>query len=159
MNEDIKNIIPGEGLGIIKFGMTQDQVVKILGEPNEKEKIVDEMYPDEESVAWHYDELEISLGFENIEGWKLLNIALSSPDFEFHKRKLIGMDREKLMTTLDKLGLTEFLLDESSEEDEESQTVIRSNETSVNFFLDNGILSEIMWSPIPDEEQNLIFPN
>jgi len=159
MNEDIKNIIPGEGLGVIKFGMTEGQIVKILGEPNEKEKINDPNFPGEESVAWHYDELEISLGFENIEGWKLMNIALSSPEFEFHRRKLIGMDKEKLLITLDKLGLTEFLLDETMADDEESQTVIHSKETAVNFFLDNGILSEIMWSPIIDDEENFIFPN
>ncbi|MFT4987049.1 MAG: hypothetical protein ACI8U0_002696 [Flavobacteriales bacterium] len=158
MEKDIKDIMPGEGLGVIKFGMTQEAVSAILGPPTEKEVITDSEFPDENSEAWHYDELEVSLGFEDMEGWKLMNIALSSAEFTLHNRKLIGLEREKLMSVLDNLGLTEFLLEEA-EVDGEQQSLIRSNETGINFFLDNGTLSEVMWSPIIDEEENFIFPN
>lgn len=158
MNKEIKNIIPNVGLGILKFGMSKDEIVELIGQPNEKEKIVDDQFPDEETEAWHYDELEISLGFEDIEGWKLLNIALSSNAYEFHNKKLVGLDRQALLAALDQIGLTEFLLEEITLEDEE-QALIRSNETGVNFFLDDGILSEIMWSPIVNSEENHIFPN
>ncbi len=152
MAYNLKEIIPGEGLGDLKFGMTRDEVQTILSVPNDKDSINDPEYPEDNSEVWHYDEFEISLGFEKIgDEWRLENIALSSNDYELHHRKLIGLDKETLLAKLDKMGLTEFLLDEF-EEEEGTQTVIRSNETAINFFLEDGVLSEIMWSPIYEEE-------
>jgi hypothetical protein len=39
MQNNIKEIIPGVGLGAIKFGMTRDEVKKIAGKPDDVENL------------------------------------------------------------------------------------------------------------------------
>ena len=59
----MKNITPGRGLDDIIFGLKRSEVFNIQGEPTETEHVDG----DEESGAmevWHYDELHLSLSFE-----------------------------------------------------------------------------------------------
>ena len=77
-----KNIELGKGVDNLKFGLTREKVALLMGEPSEKETIDgdDEMGTSE---AWHYDELELSLTFDEDDDWKLTTIAASSPEFTF----------------------------------------------------------------------------
>lgn len=159
MSVNVHNIIPGEGLGDIKFGMSQSEIMDLIGPPIEKEIFRDEDDPNLEIEAWHYDEVEMSLGFEKIDDFKLVNIAASSPMFEFKKKKLIGLNKEKLILTLDAIGLNEFLLEEVMVDEDEKVAVYRSNETGLTFFLDNDVLSEILITVIEDENEQIIWPN
>ena len=77
MKQEIKNIQFGIGLGIIKFGMSRDQVKIILGEPNEKELHYDEDANIDASELWHYDDLDISISFDQEEDWKLVTLAVT----------------------------------------------------------------------------------
>ena len=72
---NIKEILLGEGLGDIQFGMTKNQVEAVLGKPDESETHIDnddgEIF---HSEHWHYDEYEISLAFDEIETLSLIHI-------------------------------------------------------------------------------------
>ena len=57
----LKNITPGIGLGVLRFGMTREQIKQLLGAPDE---IVNE---EADSETWHYDELDLSLNFDQEE--------------------------------------------------------------------------------------------
>ena len=76
MSEAIQ-ILLGEGLENVKFGMTKSQVNKILGTPDETE--VYHFSEDEEDLteAWHYDEHGFSVSFDQENDWLLGSIAVS----------------------------------------------------------------------------------
>ena len=75
----MKEIIIGQGLGPVKFGMTRDQVEALLGAPDEVEENVDiDEDLDEAAEAWHYDELEMSASFDMEDDWRLGMMAIST---------------------------------------------------------------------------------
>ena len=67
MKKKILNILPGVGLGELKFGMTPEEVEPILGKATDIQMGEFEI-PNEEgedfSQIWHYDEEELSIQFE-----------------------------------------------------------------------------------------------
>ena len=66
MKKEIKEIIPGVGLGTLKFGMTRDDVKKLVGKPDEVENLPGfEEEVNDELESWHYDEHEFSLVFDD----------------------------------------------------------------------------------------------
>ena len=72
-----QKIILGKGLEDLPFGASQGGVEAVLGKPEE----VDEMdLKGEQSVAWHYWELGISLNFDESLDFKLSSIDVASPE-------------------------------------------------------------------------------
>ena len=95
MKKEIKEIIPGVGLGTLKFGMTRDEVKKLVGKPDEVENLPGfEEEVNDELESWHYDEHEFSLVFDADYDWRLVSIAVSDPYFTFHGKNIIGMDKQ-----------------------------------------------------------------
>ena len=156
---ELKEIKAGEGLGDIKFGMTRSQVKKLLGEPSEIEKF---SYSDEEddlSESFHYDELELSAGFDEDSDWRLVTLAVSSPDYEFMNKKLIGVDRDSLLATLELLGIRNLEYETDPSEESPDSILITSKEKGITFWLEDGVVSEIQWGPIYINEETIIWPN
>ena len=63
-----QHIMLGKGLADLPFGATRDEVSAIFGEPEEVDQID---LGDEESIAWHYWNLGISLNFDESENYQL----------------------------------------------------------------------------------------
>lgn len=148
MNQDIQDILPGEGLGKIRFGISRAQLKELIGEPDE----VDEYsYSDEEedlTESWHYDELDLSASFDEEYDWRLVTLSVSGPEYTFMGKKLIGLQRLKLVHTLTELGLEDLEFEDCSTDESPDHQLIASNEAGVNFWLDKGVLTEIQWSPL-----------
>ncbi|MEL6561684.1 MAG: hypothetical protein AAFQ94_26080 [Bacteroidota bacterium] len=72
---EIKEIIPGSGLGIIKFGMTRDQLKLILGNPDETENDLTDGIEDEDMETWHYDEMDLSVQFSESTDFRLVSLG------------------------------------------------------------------------------------
>ena len=83
MNQNIQEINPGEGLGDIRFGWTREKLEEFLGAPDEKDAYTTPVNNDEEaaSESWHYDNLELSVSFEEEDEWRLSAIAVSASDY------------------------------------------------------------------------------
>lgn len=152
MSANIKEINVRDGLGDLKFGMIRDQVRSLIGEPNEIEKDSDPEFGMTE--IWHYDKLELSLSFDEENNWKLIDIAVSSPGYEFMGESLIGLDKETLIIKLNSLGLVnleiESYYDEEDEDEEEEEEcfVITSEEFGMTFWIEDDQLTEIQWEPM-----------
>jgi hypothetical protein len=153
-NLEIKS---GEGLGDIKFGMTEDQLIKLIGEPDEIEEYADEDNEDDETETWHYDEFEISVSFDRSVEWRLVNIAVSSPDSTFMGEHLIGLNREELIDKLKDLGLTQLGFEDYSEEGSDSKMIF-AHEVGINFWLEDGELTEIQWGPLFIDDDTIKWP-
>jgi len=155
------NIEIATGILGIDFGMTRRQVRKVLGRPNEKDYLPAENPEDGVTEVWHYDDLEMSVTFDETENWKLTTFAVSSPDFLFEGVNLIGLSVEEVMEQIDFMDLGDMIImdvnDEDDDIDVETQvgTIFHSG---VNLWFVNGITTEIQWGKIWEEEYEIEKP-
>lgn len=162
MKNEIKDILAGEGLGRIKFGMTKEELKEILGEPDE----VDVFSPtendgesEEQMESWHYDSLELSASFDELEDWRLVTLSVSSDEYLFEEKSLIGLEKKELIKVLNELGLQELEHEDWSSSESPDHKLISSEEAGINFWLDEGILTEIQWGPLfSDDDENIDWP-
>lgn len=156
---NIREIKLGEGLGEIKFGMSREQVRTILGEPDDVDQYSDSDLEDDSSESWHYDEMEISLSFDEDAEWKLVTIAVSSPEYLFNGKKLIGLNQQALIKELSAQKLGESETEDWSSEEIPNHKLVSYPEFQVNFWLENDELAEIQWGPIITDEDTVQWPS
>lgn len=153
---ELKDIKPSFGLGCVKFGISRKEAEELLGKPNEIEK---QDYSDSEHTeAWHYDDLELSLEFEEEEDWRLVTISVSSEFYEFKGKKLIGIDEDKLMSLLKELNIDDFEVEELSPIENPSHKLISVYDLGINFWFENEVLMEVQWCPLFNEDDSIDWP-
>ena len=151
---ELKNIIPGVGLGALKFGMSRVQVKELFGEPDDIEMKEEGHFRKEKSEAWHYDEMEISMEFEEEDNWRLGNLSVTSSEYTLHGKTLIGLNRLEAIRTLNKIGIDDLEFDNVDPE----QDMIASESMGVILWLDEGTVSEIQWAPLLIDEYTVKWP-
>jgi len=150
----------GEGLGDIKFGITRDELKRMMGEPEEKDGF---SYDEEDQAvsteAWHYDDLELSFSFDEDDQWLLGTIASSSEDTTFEGESVIGLDVDSLMNLLKNKGYEDAKQEDLSTDEFPNHHVVVLEEDSINFWFEDGKLSEIQWGPVWEDEETIVWPN
>ncbi|MFB6317330.1 hypothetical protein [Saccharicrinis sp. FJH54] len=150
--QNIQNIIIGQGLGDLRFGMSMDEVRDILGDPDEIEKYTDDEEDDNLTETWHYDEQELSLSFDEMTGWILVTIAVSSVDYAFEGLKLIGLSYDSVMQKVKKLELGDMVSEDITDDEGLKQKLVSFDDVAVSFWFEEDLLSEIIWAPVWDDE-------
>lgn len=84
-------IIIGEGIDHLKFGMKQDDVENILGEAD---YVFDD--PDQDAVNWVYNAKKITLVFYADESNKFAFIKSKNPDLKYNNNLVIGRSASDL---------------------------------------------------------------
>jgi len=158
MKKALKEIKPGFGLGNLKFGMTRAEVKLMLGEPSFIDKYSHSDSDEDLTESWEYDELELSISFDEEEGWKLMMISVNSDFYELEGKSLIGLGENELLKKLEKINLGKLNLEDCSDFNGQDQKVIEIDEKSINFWLNDGILDEIQWSPIFLDDDTIVWP-
>jgi len=149
-------INPGTGLGTLKFGMSRTEITAVLGEPDDVDVFTDEEESNTES--WHYDEVELSVSFEEAENWKMTAIAVSDPNFTLNDQKLIGLEREALIEKLTSMNLGELSYEDWSSAEMPDHKLISIDALSLNFWMEFDELTEIQWGPLFGEDDEIIWP-
>ena len=158
MLKELKEIKPGIGLGFLKFGMSRAQVKELLGEPSFIDKYSHSDAKNDATESWEYDELFLSISFDEAEDWKLMMISVSSDFYELEEASLIGLSQTKLIDQLDEIDFGDVFVEDCSESDDEDNKVIEIDEKSINFWLTNDILDEIQWSPLFINDDTIKWP-
>lgn len=158
MKVNVKDIKIGEGLGDIVFGNTKDRVKHLLGEPTE----IDTFNASGEedgylTEAWHYDEQEFSLSFDEEDNWKLTTISISSPESLFKGEQIIGKAMDDVLALMNNENLGDNELDDLSDEETNQQLVSFLN-ASLNLWFEDGELSEIQWGVLWSDEDTPNWP-
>ena len=158
MKVNIKDIIIGKGLGDIQFGCTKEKLNYLIGEPDESDSYnasgEDDDYLTE---AWHYDEHEFSVSFDEEDNWRLTTISISSPDCLFNGNQLIGKSIDDVLQLLENEDLGENELDDLSD-GETNQKLISFLPASLNLWFENDQLSEIQWGVLWSDEDTPRWP-
>ena len=149
----------GKGLGDIIFGLTRQEVEKILGKPSNSE-----IYSytgdakDDLTDSWTYYELEMCLSFDQLEDWRLTCIAVDSDQYSFNELIFIGMDLESVKVNLRKLGVNDLVFKDYATLESPTHQLIESNSLQMNFWFDHNHLSQIQLSPFWMDEENIKWP-
>lgn len=152
MKEKSKNIIPGEGIGRIQFGMSRDVVRKIAGDPDEIEEYQHDDIDDSKAEAWHYDDAEVSFSFEEFNDWKLTSIAISSDEYLLKDQSLIGLTKKDTISLLEKLKLGKIILEDYSESETPDLTLLSVDDAGLNLWFEGDLLTEIQFSQLWENE-------
>ncbi len=158
MKVNITDIKIGHGLGDITFGDNKEKIKHLLGEPTEADTFnasgEEDGYLTE---AWHFDEDEFSLSFDEEDNWKLTTISISSPEASFNGNQLIGKEMDDVLQFFDKEELGENELDDLSDEgvDQKLVSFIRA---SLNLWFEDGKLSEVQWGVLWSDEDTPSWP-
>jgi hypothetical protein len=151
MEKSLKEILAGQGIGDILFGITRDELLEKMGEPDEREAQNEEA----EGIAsetWHYDDLELSFSFDEADEWRLVAISGTSEELSFRGKCLIGMPMDEVLPILEKLELGDA--DHQVIEEFDSELMF-FEEDAVMFWFDNKVLTEIQWTVFADDESAL----
>jgi hypothetical protein len=92
-------INPKNGIDQLLFGMKQNNVVSIYGEPNKQ------YYDEDGNLIFLYVSLKMRLTFYEDEGFKLGYLICSHPDLELFSEKIIGKPIDHLAQLLTAKGL------------------------------------------------------
>jgi hypothetical protein len=160
MKKEIKEIIPGVGLGTLKFGMTRDEVKKLVGKPDEVENLPGfEEEVNDELESWHYDEHEFSLVFDADYDWRLVSIAVSDPYFTFHGKNIIGMDRQETLDLLNSLGIVISNEEDLSDDENPNLELIESEDAGLMvWFADDEVIEIQILPDVEEDGETLIWP-
>lgn len=157
-NPNISTIDEGQGLGVLKFGFDRKAVELILGKPDE---IEDYSYQsDEEDLTenWHYDELDVSLGFDEEDDWKLTTISITSSNYIFKGIPLLGLSKEALKNELKAKGIIDLEYENLSSEELPTHELLSSDSLCINFWFDEDQVSEVQWGPLFIDDETIDWP-
>ena len=160
MKKEIKEIIPGVGLGTLKFGMTRDEVKKLVGKPDEVENLPGfEEEVNDELESWHYDEHEFSLVFDADYDWRLVSIAVSDPYFTFHGKNIIGMDKQETLDLLSNLGIEISNEEDLSDDENPNLELIESEDAGLMvWFADDEVIEIQILPDVEEDGETMIWP-
>lgn len=156
----LKKIELGYGLGTLSFGMSRDQVLQMFGKASE----IEETDFDEDMnviESWHYDHLDCSFGFEEVEDFKLTTISITGTDYFLCEETLIGKSIKQvtdILTNINgvfKIEVEEYV-DEEDENEKEAILYVESHSLKV-WFEDNKV-SEVQWGPFFEDENTINWP-
>lgn len=145
-----KKIIPQVGFDKVKFGLTVDEVKKILGEPDE---ISDNQYegddPGDTSRILYYDELGVSMTFESIFDFRLMELSFESEEFDLGGKLRIGMTKDDALKAAEALDFGETTDEDLDDEleDGENLEAVSYDDRNVTLWFEDGILTTIQIGP------------
>ena len=159
MNENLREIKSGIGIGIIKFGMFRKDIKKILGVPSESEQYNYSDTEEDISETWHYDDLSLSIGFDQEDDWRLMTLSVSSKFYQFRGKHLIGLSKTKVTGILKELKIDDLEFEDLSTIESPDHKLISSDSIGINFWFDHGILDEIQWGPLFIDDETINWPD
>ena len=133
-------IIPLKGLGEITFGMTPDEVVAIMGNPEYYEEIDNE---DEAPILYYeYEDLGLSIYFEQDgENNILTYFETENEDVTLFDTKIFSLTSKQLIELMKNNGL-----ELSERDDDQGETSLSFDDIMTDFFFEGEKMTAVSWS-------------
>ena len=138
------------GIGNIILGSTKEEIVNLLGEPDETSQ---DEWPDQTiSDTWSYHELKMELSFYSDSNYCLTTITTTSDNVEFEGIKPIHLKEQQLVESFPSI-----VLDEDFEENGKDYIY---PEKEISFWVVDGVVDNLTVFPKYDKTGNIpIWPN
>lgn len=147
------NIEIGKGFSQLQFGLSREELKKLLGKPDEIESIASDF--DGGSIEnWHYDDLELSASFEEELDWKLVAFSITSTKYKLSENSIIGMSKGQVQEyfTEEQFGECEIIVESEKSE------LFSFEDKSINIWLEDGQVVEFLWGVLWEDEENPEWP-
>lgn len=149
-------ILPFTGFGSIKFGMEEHEVSNYLGDPDETE--VQNYGDDGEANVLYYDELGLSMSFDNEEAYRLVEISFEKEIFVLHDTIKVGMFKDDFLAALPKLNMGEYELEDLNEDGFEDMQQYTFEKENVNIWFEGDQISTIQIGPEFVDDDTIRWP-
>ncbi len=154
-------IVPGVGFGNVKFGIRKEQLIQLMGQPDEIEE--DANYgdsPDDRVTVLYYDQDGFSVSFDKEAKYRLTEISFESNLFVLEGKVSVGMKKEEALSALAAAGYEEPSIEDlNGEIDPEEQTEAYTyDEKNVTLWFDEGVLATIQIGPFWLDSDTIKWP-
>lgn len=156
-------IIPCVGFDKIKFGMTRDEVMAQLGQPDEIQE--DQNYgdtPDELVTVFYYDEIGVSMSFDKEADYRLTEMSFENEEFTLCDTIRVGMPVEKVFEAIEKSDYDFGECYEETLDDEESDggriALFVCEDCGISLWFEEGELSTIQAGPAWIDDDTIDWP-
>ena len=140
-----------KGLNELKFGLTMDEVKKLLGNPDDKENIKEDEIDTE---IWYYLEDGITVFFGEEEDWRCICLETDNEGAEILGKKIIDLKASEIADLFSKNGYKDF----ESEEEEWGEKRISIEDAVVDFYIENEEILAVNWGVDYDDDGNPLWP-
>lgn len=144
-------IEPLKGFGEIPFGMSLDDAVKILGNPNFYEELSDMEETGNRSIYYEYDDLETNIYFEGVTKSVAACFESENEDAVLYGTKVMDLSRAEVIELMRENGFKEL-----EEEDEDGEHRISFEDAMIDFFFDGDKMTAVSWGVLVDDQGNII---
>ncbi len=157
-------ILLGRGLGELLFGSTFQETRAILGEPDDIGR--SEFDDDDDgdisiSEVWTYGDLGISAHFDDDDDFRLGMISVSTKSCSLEGLSLMGKKEAKVLELIEPLNFGPLEEEDVEFEDDDEAPdgrLISFVEKEIEFWFEDGTLTEIQWSPFWEDDDNRLWP-
>lgn len=144
-------IEPLKGFGEIPFGMSLDDAVKMLGNPNFYEELSDMEETGNRSVFYEYDDIDTNIYFEGITKSVVACFETENKDAVLYGTKVFELNRAEVVELMRENGFKEL-----EEEDEDGEHRVSFEDAMVDFFFDGDKMTAVSWGVLVDDQGNII---
>ncbi len=126
-----------KGYGNLSFGQTPEQVLGLMGTPDEVEQIGEEM--EMPTTVLHYDEQGVALFFETGEQEKLVCINVESKEMTLFGEKIFGKSKKEIETLLKQNSISDI----EHDNEEWGEERLGSEDNSIDFYFSDDKLESV----------------
>jgi len=138
-------IKPNEGLGDFKFGTDINEIIAVLGEPDETEILNDEDFETKIISFW---EKGFTFFFEGEDYTIFTCVEADNDDITLYGKKIIGKDEKSIIKLMTDKGYSEM----ETEEEEWGEKRLTFEECAIDFYFEDGRLVSVSWASLDIEE-------
>jgi hypothetical protein len=144
-------IILKKGLNELKFGLTKDEVTKLLGNPDDKETIKED---DANTEIWYYWEDGITVFFGEEEDWRCICLETDNENAVILGKKISELKDSQIEELFAKNGYNEI----ETEDEKWGEKRISIDDAVVDFYSENGEILAVNWGVDYDDDGNPLWP-
>ncbi len=135
-------LIPGVGWGPLRYGFSQNQVLSILGLPEDISEVEYIPKTGDWNRCFQYLEGRLELHFDQEDDFRLGGITLYDPDLYLLKQRLHQASKQEVRDLLKRQG---YAAPDWEDQSAVGQTheLLDSQDTGIFFWFDNDQLSEV----------------
>ncbi|HSW67124.1 MAG TPA: hypothetical protein VLH16_00945, partial [Bacteroidales bacterium] len=140
-----------EGLGILEFGQSYDEVLAILGEPSEIEILEDEDEDDDDNLntaLCYFYELGLTLFLEGEEERYLVSIESDNVNLKLFGKNLFAMNEAEIINLMKLNGYNDMY----TEDEEWGERRVCFEDAMIDFYFSSNKLVTVNWSCDIDED-------
>ncbi|NRA72236.1 MAG: hypothetical protein HRU24_14550 [Gammaproteobacteria bacterium] len=139
-------ILPGVGIGSVKFGMKEDEVIEILGVPDETEELEHIEGENDWYRELYYSHEGISLSFNSEDDFRLGNISITGKGHTLLGQVVLGTDINQTKKLILQISSKQPVYEDCTWGKAESSELLNLDNLGLMFWFKSGVWDELICS-------------